>query len=105
MSGRRCDHDSIGILYNQKGGCAKTAKTVTFVNLGIGLAREGKHALLVDVDAQGLLTDSLGYRQLDQIEITLVTILSGIINDSPDPFTYVLVMMRLIYNCRNSKKG
>lgn len=65
---------------NQKGGCAKT---VTSVNLGIGLAREGKRVLLVDVDAQGSLTASLGYRQPDQIEITLATILSGIINDSP----------------------
>lgn len=67
---------------NQKGGCAKT---VTSVNLGIGLAREGKRVLLVDVDAQGSLTASLGYQQPDQIEITLATILSGIINDSPVP--------------------
>ena len=67
---------------NQKGGCAKT---VTSVNLGIGLAREGKRVLLVDVDAQGSLTASLGYRQPDQIDITLATILSGIINDSPIP--------------------
>lgn len=64
---------------NQKGGCAKT---VTSVNLGIGLAREGKRVLLVDVDSQGSLTASLGYQQPDQIEITLATILNEIINDS-----------------------
>lgn len=64
---------------NQKGGCAKT---VTSVNLGIGLAREGKRVLLLDVDSQGSLTASLGYQQPDQIEITLATILNEIINDS-----------------------
>ena len=30
------------------------------VNLGIGLAREGKKVLLVDMDSQGSLTASLG---------------------------------------------
>ena len=43
-------------ITNQKGRCAKTNVTV---NLGIGLAREGKKVALIDNDAQGSLTASL----------------------------------------------
>lgn len=67
---------------NQKGG---VAKTLTAVSLGIGLAREGKKVLLVDIDPQGSLTASLGYQQPDQMETTLADVLGGIIQDNPLP--------------------
>lgn len=44
---------------NQKGDVSKTA---TCVNLGIGLAKVGKKVCLIDADAQGSLTESLGFR-------------------------------------------
>jgi chromosome partitioning protein len=70
----------ITAICNQKG---VVGKTVTAVNLGIGLAREGKKVLLVDMDAQGSLTASLGYQRPDQMENTLATILGRIILDEP----------------------
>lgn len=70
----------ITAICNQKGG---VGKTVTAVNLGIGLAREGKRILLVDVDSQGSLTASLGYQHPDKMENTLSEILGRIISDEP----------------------
>lgn len=67
-------------ICNQKDG---VGKTVTAVSLGIGLAREGKRVLLVDVDAQGSLTASLGYQHPDQMEVTLATVMGQVIQDLP----------------------
>ncbi|NPV76637.1 MAG: ParA family protein [Anaerolineae bacterium] len=56
-------HTTLAIL-NQKGGVGKTTTAVT---LGSGLARNGYRVLLVDLDTQGNVADSLGLPHGDDL--------------------------------------
>ncbi len=57
-------------VVNQKGG---VGKSVTSTNLSIGMANHGKKVLIVDCDSQASQTISLGWKQPDELPVTLAT--------------------------------
>jgi len=73
---------------NQKGG---VGKSVSSTNLGIGLVRRGYKVLIVDLDSQASQTVSLGWRQPDELPVTIATQLAKIVENKPfDPHEGIL---------------
>ena len=71
-------------VVNQKGGVGKTTTTV---NLGVGMAKKGRHVLLIDLDPQGDLSAYLGIKAP---EFTIAQALSDIIEDkTPEFWKYI----------------
>lgn len=69
-------------IVNQKGGTGKSACTT---NYGAGLAQMNKKVLVVDVDPQFDLSASLGFRDCDDSNETLTTLMEMILNDEDIP--------------------
>ena len=94
-------------IANQKGGVRETTTTV---NQGVDLSRKGYKVLLIEADAQGNLTEALGWHQPDELPITIGNCMHGLIEyEQFDPVDGILhhaegaILYRPIPRCRRWK--
>ncbi|MFI3255495.1 MAG: ParA family protein [Eubacteriales bacterium] len=75
-------------ISNQKGGVGKTTTTQ---HMAIGIAKEGKKVLVVDLDPQGSLTILMGVKNPDELDVTISTMLDCTLLDNDfDPRSAIL---------------
>lgn len=69
-------------ICNQKGGVGKTCSTL---NLAVGLAKQNKKVLAIDMDPQGSLSISLGISDPDLLDITISNKIQALLwDDNPE---------------------
>lgn len=78
--GKKCQSVKWLPLLIKNGGVGKTTTTV---NLGNGLFRKGKRVLLIDLDPQGDLTTSLGYKNPNSLDFTIKNLMEKEIQEIP----------------------
>lgn len=69
-------------VVNQKGG---TGKSACAANLGVGLALMNKKVLVVDADPQSDVSAGFGFRDCDNSNETLTTLMEMVLNDEDIP--------------------
>jgi chromosome partitioning protein len=75
-------------IQNEKGG---TSKSTTATTLAYLLAKRGEKVALIDFDGQGHASMLCGAKSLNQLEVTISTLLNKVIQEEPlpDPETYI----------------